>query len=230
MFFGGFNYHYVGGMINLLNAARIRDIEKIIFASSSAIYGDTPTLPKREDMPSKPISPYGVSKMAAESYLMVYNQVYGLDTTALRYFNVFGPRQKDSPYIGVIAIFISNIFQDTNPTIFGDGTQSRDFTYIKDVVSANILAADAKKASGKVFNIAAGKPITMNELTRYIIKLSNKQNIKIEYGPKRAGDILHSYGDIQLAKDVLGFTPEYDALTGFKEYIEYFKKKYYPNN
>jgi nucleoside-diphosphate-sugar epimerase len=129
----------VSGMINILNAARIRDVEKVVFASSSSIYGDTPTLPKHEDMHLDPISPYGVSKMAAEAYMTSYYRVYGMNTTSLRYFNVFGPRQKDSPYSGVIAIFVSKILNGENPTIFGDGTQSRDFTYVKDVIKANWL-------------------------------------------------------------------------------------------
>ncbi|MHA1728146.1 MAG: SDR family NAD(P)-dependent oxidoreductase [Promethearchaeota archaeon] len=216
----------VSGMINILNAARIRDVGRIIFASSSSIYGDTPTLPKHEDMPLKPISPYGVSKLAAETYLLVYHKVYGLDTTALRYFNVFGKRQKDSPYSGVIAIFISKIFRGENPIIFGDGTQSRDFTYIKDVIRANIMAAESRETSGKAVNIAAGNPITLNKLTEEALKFCKREDLKIEYTSKRAGDILHSYGDVKLAKELLGFEAEYDAVTGFREYLKYFKEKY----
>lgn len=210
----------VNGTLNILNAARIRDVKKVIFASSSSVYGDTPTLPKQEMMRTDPISPYGVSKLAAEAYLVSYFRVYGLNTTALRYFNVFGPRQKDSPYSGVIAIFLSKILNGQNPVIFGDGTQSRDFTYVKDVITANILAAEVPEAAGKVFNIAAGKPISMTELTETMIKLCKKPNLKILYDKPRTGDILHSFGDLTLAKKILNFTPKYDAVSGFKAYLE----------
>ncbi|NMC04591.1 MAG: SDR family NAD(P)-dependent oxidoreductase [Candidatus Lokiarchaeota archaeon] len=210
----------VGGMINILNAARIRDVKRVVFASSSAVYGDTPTLPKHEEMPLHPISPYGVSKLAAEAYCIAYHQTYGLETVALRYFNVFGPRQKDSPYSGVIAIFLSKIMNNENPTIFGDGKQSRDFTYVKDVVRANMLAGVSAKAVGKAINVASGKPITMNDLTRIMFKVCKKDKLKILYTEKRTGDILHSYGDIKLAKEALDFVPQYDAVTGFEDLVK----------
>jgi len=210
----------VAGMINVLNAARIRDVERVVFASSSAVYGDTPTLPKHEEMPLKPISPYGVSKLAAEAYCIAYTKVYGLKTVALRYFNVFGSRQKDSPYSGVIAIFLSNILNNISPTIFGDGTQSRDFTYVKDVVRANMLAGTAEKAVGKAINIASGKPITLTELTKIMLKACNKESLEIQYAEKRTGDILHSFADVKLAKETLNFSPEYDAISGFKDLIK----------
>jgi nucleoside-diphosphate-sugar epimerase len=213
----------VGGMINILNAARIRNVERVIFASSSAVYGDTPTLPKHEQMALGPISPYGVSKLAAESYCLVYHAVYGLETVALRYFNVFGPRQRDSPYSGVIAIFLSKIMQDINPTIFGDGEQSRDFTYVKDVVRANMLAATSKDAPGNAMNIASGKPITLNELTTIMMKACGKEHLAIEHTDLRPGDILHSYADTTLAKRLLGFEPEYDAVSGFMDLLENYK-------
>lgn len=219
----------VVGTLNILNAARIRDIEKIVFASSSSVYGDTPTLPKHENMRLDPISPYGVAKQAAEAYMVSYYRVYGLNTTALRYFNVFGPRQKDSPYSGVIAIFLSSIFQHKNPIIFGDGTQSRDFTYVKDVVKANLMAGLSKETAGEVLNIAAGNPIKLNELTKLMIELSGVEGLSIEYGPERTGDIKHSFGDIAKAKKLLHYEPDYDAVSGFKEYLDFFKNKYYPN-
>ena len=219
----------VTGMVNILNAARIRDVGKVVFASSSAVYGDTPTLPKHEMMHLDPISPYGVAKYAAEAYMVSYNRVYGLDTTCLRYFNVFGPRQKDSPYSGVIAIFIGKIFEGKNPVIFGDGKQSRDFTYVKDVVRANILAGLSKKAAGQVMNIAAGKPIGMTDLTKIMIESSGQKGIEIEYGPVRTGDIEHSFGDISKAKDLIGYEAEYDAVSGFTEYLAYYKNKYHPD-
>ncbi len=216
----------VSGTLNILNSARINDVEKIVYASSSSIYGDTPTLPKHEKMHMDPISPYGVAKQAAESYMTSYHRVYGLNTTSLRYFNVFGQRQKDSPYSGVIAIFIARILEGKNLLIFGDGNQSRDFTYVKDVINGNILAAESKEAAGKVMNIAAGKPISLNELTKIMIELSGKKGIEIQHGPIRTGDILHSYGDITLAKKILGFEAKYDAVSGFKEYLNYYKNIY----
>ncbi|MHA1522412.1 MAG: NAD-dependent epimerase/dehydratase family protein [Promethearchaeota archaeon] len=217
----------VNGTLNILNAARIRDVEKVVFASSSSVYGDTPTLPKHEQMRLDPISPYGVAKQAAEAYMVSYHRVYGLNTTSLRYFNVFGPRQKDSTYSGVIAIFISRIFQHLNPIILGDGTQSRDFSYIKDVIKANLLAGLSKKSAGEVMNIAAGKPINLTDLTNLMIRESGVEGLSIEYGPKRKGDILHSFGDVSKAKEFLGFVAEYDAVTGFKEYLRYYKQKFY---
>lgn len=219
----------VSGTLNILNAARIRDVEKIVFASSSSVYGDTPTLPKHENMKLDPISPYGVAKQAAEAYLVSYNRIYGLNTTALRYFNVFGPRQKDSTYSGVMAIFLARIFEGKNPVILGDGTQSRDFTYVKDVVRANILAGLSKNTGGQVLNIAAGKPIDLNVLTKLMIDESGQKNLSIEYGPVRNGDILHSFGDISKAKELLNFDAEYDAVSGLKEYLAYYKAKFYPH-
>ncbi|WP_371803607.1 NAD-dependent epimerase/dehydratase family protein [Candidatus Lokiarchaeum ossiferum] len=216
----------ISGTLNILNAARLRDVEKIVFASSSAVYGDTPTLPKHEKMRLDPISPYGVAKQAAEAYLVSYNRVYGLNTTALRYFNVFGPRQKDSTYSGVIAIFISRVFEGKNPIIFGDGKQSRDFTYVKDVVRANVLTGLSKNTAGKVLNIAAGKPIDLNTLTQTIIDESGRKGLSIEHGPVRKGDIVHSFGDISLAKELLNYSAEYDAISGFQEYLKFYKDKY----
>ncbi len=214
----------VGGMVNVLNAARVRDVKRVVFASSSAVYGDTPTLPKHEEMPLHPISPYGVSKLAAEAYCTAYHHVYGLETVSLRYFNVFGSRQKDSPYSGVIAIFLAKILKGENPTIFGDGKQSRDFTYVKDVVRANLLAGTSAKAAGKAINVASGKPITMNELTRIMFKACGKEHLEILYADKRAGDILHSFADIALAKQALDFTPEYDAVSGFEDLVNIIKQ------
>ena len=216
----------VSGTLNILNAARLHDTEKIVFASSSSVYGDTPTLPKHEKMHLDPIAPYAVAKYAAEAYLVSYNRVYGLNTTALRYFNVFGPRQRDSTYSGVMAIFLARIFEGKNPKIFGDGTQSRDFTYVKDVVRANILAAESKKTAGRVMNVASGNPIDMNKLTQIMIDKSGQKGIDIEHGPVRKGDIKHSYGDMSLAKELMGFEAKYDAVSGFEEYLQYYIEKY----
>ncbi|WP_457559309.1 SDR family NAD(P)-dependent oxidoreductase [Candidatus Harpocratesius sp.] len=216
----------INGTLNILNAARIRDVEKVVFASSSSVYGDTPTLPKHEQMRLDPISPYGVAKYAAEAYMVSYHRVYGLNTTSLRYFNVFGPRQNDSPYSGVIAIFIARIFEHKNPVIFGDGTQSRDFTYIKDVMRANLLAGLSRDSAGEIMNIAAGKPITLKELTEIMIRESGVSGLKIKYGPIRKGDILHSYGDITKAQKILGYSPEYNAVSGFRAYLAYYRSKF----
>ena len=215
----------VNGVLNVLNAARRMDVEKIIYASSSSVYGDTPTLPKREDMRRLPISPYGVAKLACEAYMQVYHQVYGLKTTSLRYFNVFGPRQKDSTYSGVIAIWLGNIIRNEDLTIFGDGTNSRDFTYIKDVIQANLLAAK-NDVSGEIFNIGAGSPISLTELAKLILKITNKENLKIIYTEPRPGDIIHSYADISKVKKLLKFEPKYNQEQGLKEYFKWYNNKY----
>ncbi len=215
----------VNGVLNVLNAARRMDVGKIIYASSSSVYGDTPTLPKREDMRRLPISPYGVAKLACEAYMQVYHQVYGLKTSSLRYFNVFGPRQKDSTYSGVIAIWLGNIIRNEDLTIFGDGTNSRDFTYIKDVIQANLLAAE-NDVSGEIFNIGAGSPISLTELAKLILKITNKENLKIIYTEPRPGDIIHSYADISKAKKALIFEPKYNQEQGLKEYFKWYDNKY----
>jgi len=215
----------VNGVLNVLNAARKTGVEKVIFASSSSVYGDTPTLPKREDMPRIPISPYGVAKLACESYMQVYHHVYGLKTVSLRYFNVYGPRQRDSPYSGVIAIWLGRIIRNEDLIIFGDGTNSRDFTYIKDVVKANLLAAQ-KDVSGEIINIGANSPITLTELAKLMLTLTNKEDLKITYTDPRPGDILHSYADISKAKKLLGFEPEYDQEKGLRDYFKWYKEKY----
>ena len=218
----------VNGVLNVLNAARRMDVDKIIYASSSSVYGDTPTLPKREDMRRLPISPYGVAKLACEAYMQVYHQVYGLKTTSLRYFNVFGPRQKDSTYSGVIAIWLGNVIRNEDLTIFGDGTNSRDFTYIKDVIQANLLAAK-NDTSGEIFNIGAGSPISLTELAILILKITKKENLKINYTEPRPGDIIHSYADISKAKKLLMFEPKYNQEQGLKEYFKWYDNKYKTN-
>jgi len=215
----------INGTLNLLNASRKRDVEKIIFASSSAVYGDTPTLPKKEEMPRIPVSPYGVSKLTCESYMQVFHQVYGLNTISLRYFNVFGPKQQDSPYSGVIAIWLGQIIKNKSLIIFGDGHQSRDFTYIKDVIQANILAAE-NKLSGEIFNIGAGSPMKLLDLAKLMLKLTNKEELRINYDPPRPGDIIHSFADISKAKEILKFQPKYTQEQGLRDYFQWFCKKY----
>ncbi|MFX1355731.1 MAG: SDR family oxidoreductase [Promethearchaeota archaeon] len=218
----------VNGTLNILNAAIKNNIEKVIYASSSSVYGETPTLPKKEDMKRIPISPYGVSKLACEGYMQVYYKIYGLQTMTLRYFNVYGPRQKDSPYSGVIAIWLGHILRNEDLTIYGDGKNSRDFTYIKDVIQANLLASDYK-CKGEIVNIGANNPITLTELANLMLKLTNKKDLKIKYTDPRPGDILYSYADISKAMDLLGFKPEYSQEDGLKDYLKWYNSKYDAN-
>ncbi|MFW9948184.1 MAG: NAD-dependent epimerase/dehydratase family protein [Candidatus Odinarchaeota archaeon] len=211
----------IKGTLNILNIARKNDIKKVIFASSSSVYGNISSLPSNEEMERKPISPYGVTKLTCESYMLVYSQIYGIKTITLRYFNVYGPRQKDSPYSGVIAIWLGNIKRDEDLIIFGDGNNSRDFTYVKDVVQANILASK-KDLSGEIFNIGAGSPITLTELAKLMLKISGKENLKIRYTEPRVGDIVNSYADISKAKEFLGFQPKYNQEEGLKDFFKKF--------
>ena len=215
----------VNGTLNILNVARKSNVDKIIFASSSSVYGDTPTLPKKEDMLKVPISPYAVTKLACEGYMQAYHKIYGLKTVSLRYFNVFGPRQQDSPYSGVIAIWLGQIIANKDLIIFGDGEQSRDFTYVKDVVLANLLAV-THDVSGEIINLGAGSPIKLTDLARLMLKITNKEDLKITYTDPRPGDILHSYTDISKAKKLLGFTPKYTHEDGLKDYFNWFRNEY----
>ncbi|MFW9990365.1 MAG: SDR family oxidoreductase [Candidatus Odinarchaeota archaeon] len=219
----------VNGTLNVLNAARKKDVEKVVFASSSGVYGDTPTLPKKENMPRVPISPYGVAKLACESYMQAFHHVYGLNTLSLRYFNVFGPRQRDSPYSGVIAIWLGRLIKNKNLIIFGDGNQSRDFTYIKDVIHANILAAAENECSGEIINIGANSPIKLIDLAKLMLKLTNKEDLEIIFDPPRPGDIIHSFADISKAKEVLKFQPKYNQEQGLRDYLKWYNKKYRTN-
>lgn len=216
----------VNGIMNILNGARRMNVEKVIFASSSSVYGDAKTLKKTEDMRRVPISPYGAAKLACEAYMQVYFHVYGLKTTSLRYFNVFGPRQRDdSPYTGVIAIWFNRARNNQNLIVFGDGEQSRDFTYVKDVVKANILAGE-KEAPGEIINIGAGNPITLTNLGKLILKLTGKESLKLEYTDPRPGDIKHSFADLSKSKNLLGFIPKYKQEEGLREYFNWYIKKY----
>jgi len=215
----------INGVLNVLNTARKNNIEKIIFASSSSVYGDEPSLPKKEDMKKNPKSPYAVSKLAGEGYIQVYHQLYGLNTTILRYFNIYGPRQKDSPYSGVIAIWLGRIIRNEELIIFGDGQNSRDFTYIKDVIQANILASKYD-TPGEIFNIGANSPIKLIDLAKLMLKITNKENLNIIYSDPRPGDILHSYADISKAKDLIKFEPEYIQEQGLKDYLKWYCNNY----
>ncbi len=207
----------VTGTLNVLLAARDNNVIKVICASSSSVYGDTPTLPKIESMPPNPRSPYSVTKLAGEYYCQVFQQIYGLATVCLRYFNVYGPRQDpNSQYAAVIPLFIKHILGDKSPVIFGDGKQTRDFTFVEDVVMANIIAAQST-ATG-IFNIARGESITINNLAKLIASIMEK-NIEPIYQESRTGDILHSLADISKAK-AIGYDPQYSLENGLKKTIK----------
>lgn len=208
----------VNGTLNVLIAARDCNVKKVVYASSCAVYGDNPNLPLKEDMLPKPLSPYASSKLAGEYYCEVFTEVYNLPTIVLRYFNVYGPRQDaSSPYAAVIPKFIERIKKGKPPIIYGDGKQTRDFIYVKDVVKADIMAAESN-ATG-VFNIASGKETSIEELAMQIIKMTGKNNLKPVYDKPRPGDIKHSVADITKAKEKLGFYPEYSLEKGIKEIV-----------
>ena len=213
----------VDGTLNILNAARNSGVKRVVFASSSSVYGDNEAPLKSELLKPSPISPYGVSKLAGEYYCRVFYKVYGLETVCLRYFNVYGPNQNpDTQYAAVIPKFITSIMNDKPPTIYGDGKQSRDFTFVKDVVNANILAMKARGAAGKVFNIAAGKRTTINELVSILDNILGK-DIVSEHTEPREGDIKHSLADISLAKKILGYEPKYTLEEGLKETVKWYE-------
>jgi UDP-glucose 4-epimerase len=194
----------------------------VVLASSCAIYGDDPDLPKWENMNPKPQSPYAVQKLTGESYARLYFELYGLETVCLRYFNVYGPRQDpSSPYSGVISIFMTKVSNKDAPVIYGDGNQYRDFIFVKDVVNANLLAANGTKAAGRIFNIGTGRYIRVNELLEKINQLAGN-SLKPKYGPARPGDVRESVADIDYAKKYLGFEPEYSFEQGLKETFEYY--------
>jgi UDP-glucose 4-epimerase len=218
----------VNGTLNVLNAARKKNVEKIIYPSSASVYGDTPTLPKREDTLRKPISPYGVSKLACEAYMLTFYQVYGLKTSTLRYFNIYGPRQTDSSESGVIAIWLGNIIRNENLTINGDGKITRDYIYIKDVILANLLAAE-QDVSGEIINIGSGTPISLIDLAKLMLRIAKKNNLKIIHQDPRPGDILNSYTDTSKAKNFLEFEPKYTQETGLKDYFNWYNKIYGTN-
>ena len=215
----------VDGTLNLLVASRDARVKRVIFAASSAAYGDTPTLPKREDMPPNPISPYAVAKLAGEYYMTSFYRCYGLETVSLRYFNVFGPRQDPtSPYSGVLAKFITQMLNGEEATILGDGKQSRDFTYVDNVVDANLLAcqADAKDAAGQVFNVATGQRVDLYQTFQVLKKLIGYRG-DVKYGPERAGDVKHSLADISRAEQHLGYRPKVDFEEGLSRTIAWYR-------
>jgi UDP-N-acetylglucosamine/UDP-N-acetyl-alpha-D-glucosaminouronate 4-epimerase len=223
----GSNRANVDGTLNLLVAARDAKVKRVIYAASSSAYGDTPTLPKREDMTPNPISPYAVAKLAGEHYMISFFRCYGLETVCLRYFNIFGPRQDpSSQYSGVLAKFALQMLKGEQPTIFGDGTQSRDFTYIDNAVSANLLACKAPAAdvAGKVFNCATGRRADLNETFQILKKLTGYKG-EVKYGPERGGDIKHSLADLSLTEKHLGYKPQVEFEEGLRRTVEWYKKQ-----
>ena len=217
------NFVNINGTLHVLIAAKDCKVRKVLFASSSSVYGDTPTLPKNESMTPNPLSPYAVSKLAGEYYCQVFSDVFRLPVAALRYFNVYGPRQDPlSEYAAVIPRFISDVINDRSPVIYGTGEQTRDFTFIDDVVQANLRAAESN-ATG-VFNVAGGKRISINELARTVMTLCDK-NLDIVYEAARSGDIMHSHADSSRAKKAFRYIPKYDIKNGLKETIRWYQKQ-----
>ena len=216
----------IRGTLNVLMAARDAGVKKVIYASSSSVYGDTPELPKREGMTPNPLSPYAVTKLVGEYYCKVFNDVYGLNTISLRYFNVYGPRQDPhSEYAAVIPRFVSRILKGEPPIIYGDGQQTRDFTFVKDVVNANILAMNSD-ATG-VYNIASGRRISIQELATLITRLTGRDSdLEPVFDKPRKGDVRHSLADISRARAVMGYKPEYSLERGLEETLRWFKFKF----
>ena len=205
------------GTLNILESARHAGVKRVVFACSAAVYGDLPELPKREGMPLRPLSPYAVDKLASEHACKVYTHLYGLEAVALRYFNVFGPRQDpSSPYSGVISIFSDCLRQGKQPTIYGDGEQTRDFVFVSDVVEANIRAAASATSPGSAINIATGNTLSINDLLRTICHIQG-QPFAPRYLPGRQGDIRHSRADISLARELLDWEPVAEFETGLRE-------------
>ena len=216
------------GTLHVLWAAKQAGVNRVIYAASSSAYGNSQELPKREDLPAKAISPYGLMKYAGEEYCRLFSELYGLETISLRYFNVFGPRQDpSSQYSGVLSRFITEMLNGQSPTIFGDGEQSRDFTYVANVVRGNLLACQAKGVAGKMYNVACGKNVTLNQVVVSLNKLLGTK-LTSNYSSARVGDIKHSLADISRAARDLNYTPFVDFDTGLKLTVEWYRKKLFP--
>ena len=215
--------HCVDATFTLLLAARDAGVKRFVYAASSSAYGDTPTLPKVEAMPTDPLSPYAAAKLAGEYYCSVFSKVFGLETISLRYFNVFGPHQDPtSQYAAAIPAFVTAILKDEPPTVYGDGEQSRDFTYIDNVVHANLLAARAEQTAGEVLNIACGEAITVNAIIDMINKIVGK-NVQPIYADSRPGDVKHSLADITKAQNLISFNPVISFNEGLQKAIEWYR-------
>jgi UDP-glucose 4-epimerase len=209
------------GTLNLLKASLDSDVKRFVQASSAAVYGEAEKLPVRENFILKPVSPYAVSKIAAENYARVFSCVYGLETVCLRFFNVFGPRQAYNPYSGVITVFINELLHDRPPSVFGDGEQTRDFVSVHDVVSCCMLALTKKGVGGEVFNVSSGKATTVNDLVRLLQKITRRSNLEPIHTKPRCGDIRHSWSSIDKARKVLGYSPRVSLEEGLKELLGY---------
>ena len=213
----------IEGTLNVLVAAKELKVKRVVFAASSSAYGETPTLPKVETMQPQPISPYGVTKYVGELYGQTFGRCYGLENVSLRYFNIFGPRQDpSSPYSGVLAKFCTAFLEDTPPLVFGDGEQTRDFTYVENAVQANLLACEAPNASGKVFNVGVGERISLNEVLRELGKIAGKR-LEAKYEPPRDGDIRDSQADISQAREGLDYDPQVSFEKGLARTFEWYR-------
>ncbi len=214
----------IDGTLNLLEASKSAGVKRFVMASSSSVYGDTPELPKHEDMPTDPLSPYAVTKLANEKYCKVFYELYGLETVCLRYFNIFGPRQDPkSEYAAVIPRFITALLNGRQPVVYGDGEQSRDFTFVSNAVDANLLATTAAIKPGRYYNIACGAQYTLNDLLDMLREIIGT-DIEAKYTPPHPGDIKHSFADITRARKELGFNPKVDFKAGLKKTVEWFAK------
>jgi UDP-glucose 4-epimerase len=215
----------VGGMLNVFLAAQRHGVRRVVYAASSSAYGDSPELPKTENLPPQPKSPYAVQKLTGEYYARVFWEAFGLETVSLRYFNVFGPRQDpSSPYSGVLSIFSACALERRAPTIFGDGGQSRDFIYVDDIARLNLLAADAPQAPGKTYNAGTGRRYSLNETWKLMQRLSGI-DLPAQQGPERSGDVRHSQADISLARRDLGFEPAIPFEEGLRRTLEWYREQ-----
>ena len=213
----------VDATLNMLVAARDAGVKRLVFAGSSSAYGDTPTLPKHEEMPTNPLSPYALQKVIGEQYLQMFTKLYGLETVSIRYFNVFGPRQDPtSPYSGVISVFATALLENRSPTIYGDGGQTRDFTYVANVVDGVLRACEAPGANAQVINVATSGRISLNDLFREMKKIVGA-TVEPTYGPPRAGDVRDSQADIRKAKTLLGYEPLVSFEEGLARTIEWYR-------
>jgi UDP-glucose 4-epimerase len=213
----------IDGTLNVLVAAKELKVKRVVFAASSSAYGETPTLPKVETMQPQPISPYGVTKYVGELYGQTFGRCYGLENVSLRYFNIFGPRQDpSSPYSGVLAKFCTAFLEETQPVVFGDGEQTRDFTYVDNAVQANLLACEAPNVSGKVFNVGCAARISLNEVLHALAKITGKP-LEAKHEPARDGDIRDSLADISQAKEFLGYNPQVSFEDGLSRTLEWYR-------
>ncbi len=213
----------IDATLNVLVAARDAKVRRVVYAASSSAYGNTPTLPKQEDMPPHPLSPYALQKLVGEQYMQLFTALYGLETVSIRYFNVFGPRQDpSSAYSGVISVFAKALLENTAPTIYGDGEQTRDFTYVANVVDGVLRAVKAPDASGRVVNVATGTRISLNQLFASMRELVGSR-VDVAYGPPRNGDVKDSLADITLARTLLGYEPLVSFEAGLKKTLDWYR-------